>query len=64
VITPHFSYNENFVPQFRMNPQAFEAFEVRYPLAAGFLQKDPRINFQKHPGSFVAAGIERDAAAS
>ena len=63
VITPHFSYNENFVPQFRMSPQAFEAFEMHYPLAAEFLQKDPRISFQKHPGSFVAAGIERDAAA-
>jgi hypothetical protein len=63
VITPHFSYNENFVPQFRMSPQAFEAFEMHYPLAAEFLQKDPRINFQKHSGSFVAAGIERDAAA-
>src|SRR5207245_6262465 len=46
VITPHFSYNEDFVPQFRMSPQAFEAFEMRYPLAAEFLQKDLRINFK------------------
>ena len=63
VITPHFSYNENFIPQFRMSPQSFEAFEQQYPPAAEFLQKDPRINFQKQPGSFVAAGIEKDAAA-
>jgi hypothetical protein len=63
VITPHFSYKENFVPQFRMNPQAYEAFEKQYPLVAEFLQKDPRINFQKRPGSFVAAGMDRDSAA-
>jgi hypothetical protein len=46
-----------------MSSQAFEAFEMNYPLAAEFLQRDPRINFQKHLGSFVAAGIESDAAA-
>jgi hypothetical protein len=63
IITPHFSYNENFVPQFRMSAQAFEAFEKQYPPAADFLQKDPRINFQKVPGSFVAAGMDKDSAA-
>jgi hypothetical protein len=63
VITPHFSYKENFVPQFRMSGEAFEAFGKKYPPAAEFLQKDPRINFQKQPGSFVAAGMDRDFAA-
>ena len=29
VITPHFSYNENFVPQFRLSPEAFATFEKR-----------------------------------
>jgi hypothetical protein len=62
VITPHFSYSENFLPQFRLSPQAFDAFAQHYPRAAEFLQKDTRINFQKRPGSFVAAGMERDAA--
>jgi hypothetical protein len=61
VITPHFSYNENFVPQFRMSPEAFESFEKVYPSAAAFLQKDPRIKFQKQPGSFITAGIQKDA---
>ena len=62
VITPHFSYGENFLPQFRMSPQAFDAFAQNYPSAAEFLQKDSRINFQRRPGSFVAGGMERDAA--
>jgi hypothetical protein len=63
VITPHFSYDENFVPQFRMSPEAFAEFEKREPAAAAFLQQDPRINFQKKPGTFVAAGFEKNAAA-
>jgi len=63
VITPHFSYNENFLPQFRMSEQAFAAFEKEYPSAAVFLQNDPRIKFQKQTGAFVAAGIQTDASA-
>jgi hypothetical protein len=62
VITPHFSHGENFLPQFRMSPEAFDAFAKNYPRAAEFLQKDPRIRFQKQPGSFVGAGMERDPA--
>jgi hypothetical protein len=62
VVTPHFSYGENFLPQFRMSPQAFDAFAQKYPRAAEFLQKDSRMNFQKQPGTFVAAGMERDVA--
>ena len=61
VITPHFSYNENFVPQFRMSEQAFAAFEKEYPSAAAFLQNDPRIKFQKQTGAFVAAGLQTDS---
>ena len=61
VIAPHFSYSENFVPQFRMSEQAFAVFEKEYPSAAAFLQNDPRIKFQKQTGGFVAAGIQTDA---
>jgi len=60
VVTPHFSYDENFVPQFRMNPQTFDAFQKEYPSAVEFLQKDSRVKFQKPPGSYVAVGIEKD----
>jgi hypothetical protein len=63
VITPHFSYAENFVLQFRVSPQAFEVFEKQYPPVAAFLQNDPRIKFLKPPGSFVVAGLVKDAAA-
>ena len=58
VVTPHFSYNENFLPQFRMSPQAFESFASVYPSAAAFLRQDPRIKFQNQPGTFVAAAIQ------
>jgi hypothetical protein len=60
VITPHFSYDENFVPQFRMSEQAFDAFEKEYPSAAAFLQNDPRLKFQRQAGAFVTAGIQTD----
>jgi hypothetical protein len=63
VITPHFSYNENFVPQYRLSPEAFAEFENRQTDAAAFLQHVPRIKFQKDTGAFVAAGFEKDAAA-
>jgi hypothetical protein len=58
VVTPHFSYNENFLPQFRMSPEAFESFKKVYPSAAEFLQQDPRIKFQNQPGTFVSAAIQ------
>src|SRR5262249_36800439 len=47
VITPHFSYNENFLPQFRMSAQAFADFEKNFAAAAAFLQSDPRVKIQK-----------------
>jgi len=62
VITPHFSYNVNFMPQFRMSPESFAALEKQYPAAIEFLQSDPRLVFQKPPGSFVVAGIPKHAA--
>ena len=63
IITPHFSYNENFILQFRMSPQIFMAFGKQYPAVADFLQKDPRLVFQAPAGSFVVVGILKDAPA-
>jgi hypothetical protein len=60
VITPHFSYNDNFLPQFRMSPDSFAAFRPANSEAAAFLQNDPRIQFQSEPGSYVVAGIRND----
>ena len=63
VITPHFSYNENFMPQFRMSPQSYAAFEKQHPAVAQFLQTDPRLIFQKPAGGFVVAGVKQDTPA-
>jgi hypothetical protein len=63
IITPHFSYKENFIPQFRMNLQTFKAFAIQYPALADFLQRDPRLIFQAPAGSFVAVGITKDVPA-
>jgi hypothetical protein len=63
IITPHFSYNENFIPQFRMSPQAFAIFAKQYPTVVDFLRGDPRLIFQAPAGSFVVAGITTDTPA-
>jgi hypothetical protein len=62
VIAPHFSYDENFTPQFRMSAPGFDAFAKKYPAVAKFLQGDLRLNFLKKPGNFVVAGIKKDVA--
>jgi len=63
IITPHFSYDENFVPQFRMAPAAFTAFAQKFPQAAEFLQHDPRIQFQKPASGYIAAALVKDVPA-
>lgn len=57
VITPHFSYNANFYPQFRLSSDQWKAFAAKYAAAAQFLSTDPRLNFQRPPGGYVAAGF-------
>jgi hypothetical protein len=61
VITPHFSYDYNFYPQFRLSPDAWKAFAEKYPAAAKFLSTDPRLSFQQLAGAFVAAGFPPNA---
>jgi len=63
VVTPHFSYDDNFLPQFRLSPDALNAFKAAQPAAAQFLQTDPRIKSVTQPGSYPAFGIIRDTAA-
>jgi hypothetical protein len=60
VITPHFSYNVNFLPQFRMSGPALKAFETSFPDATHFLQTDKRIEVEKPAGGFAAFGITLD----
>ena len=45
VVTPHFSYGTNFLPQFRMSAQRWEDFRKKFPECARFLQDDPRIRY-------------------
>lgn len=64
VITPHFSYDYNFYPQFRLSPDAWKAVSAKYPAAAEFLSTDPRVRFVASPGAYVAAGFLQDSAAA
>jgi hypothetical protein len=63
VITPHFSYNINFLPQFRLSPAVYEAFAAKYPNVAHFLSTDPRLALQQPKGAYVSAGIQRETSA-
>ncbi|MBD0371604.1 MAG: GTPase, partial [Pyrinomonadaceae bacterium] len=61
IITPHFSYDVNFVPQFRMSADALKAFTAKYAAASKFLHTDPRIQVEKPAGGFAAFGIMKAA---
>jgi hypothetical protein len=63
IITPHFSYTVNFLPQFRMSQEDWKQFAAKYAKAAQFLEHDPRMEFQNKPPAWVSAGIAKDAAA-
>jgi len=45
IITPHFSYNENFIPQFRMSPQTFTNFAKQYSDGSRFSAGRPATGF-------------------
>ena len=45
VVTPHFSYNTNFLPQFRLSETDWNAFASRFPACAQFLQTDKTFQF-------------------
>ena len=60
VITPHFSYDENFLPQFRLSPDALNAFMTAYPEASTFLHTDKRMQYEKPQGSFAGFAIIED----
>lgn len=45
IVTPHFSYDTNFVPQFRLSRHDFDALQAKSPACATFLKTDKRIEF-------------------
>lgn len=62
VITPHFSYNVNFVPQFRMSSQAWDDFQKKFAACAAFLKQDTAsiVIPVVQPGEFIAIEIMKD----
>ncbi len=62
IVTPHFSYNTNYLPQFRMNQDDWKSFESNYPECYEFLTTDKRLHFvaAKKQGYFVAIEVIAD----
>ncbi|HVG35308.1 MAG TPA: hypothetical protein VM911_19735 [Pyrinomonadaceae bacterium] len=61
VVTPHFSFSANFLPQFRMSSDDLKKFESSQPAAYKFLNTDPRMDFVKPQGGYAAFGIKNEA---
>ena len=63
VITPHFSYNINFLPQFRMSPDGWQQFAQKFSACAQFLRTDPRFKYvASQDNSYAAYQIAQDPA--
>ena len=65
VVTPHFSYGESFLPQYRFSPQAWTDFSKSFADCAHFLQTDSRCRYRPPAasGGFAAVEIISDAPA-
>jgi len=63
VISPHFSYDVNFLPQFRMDADGWKDFEAKFPACATFLKTDSRVSYSAAEyGTYAAYMIEKDSA--
>ncbi|HTB89326.1 MAG TPA: hypothetical protein VK743_15295 [Steroidobacteraceae bacterium] len=60
IVAPHFSYGSNYVPQFRLSPADWQAFEKKFAACSHFLKSDPRIVPGTHSPPFVAFEIHKD----
>jgi hypothetical protein len=63
VVTPHFSYNTNFVPQLRLSPAQWQQIQAQSPACAEFLQKDPRLTYviPEKESDYTAFWVHEDA---
>jgi len=62
VITPHFSYNSNFAPQWRLSPKDWQSMQEKEPAVAKFLQNDRRIAYQPpQNGNYASFTIQKPA---
>ncbi len=50
IVTPHFSYDDNFKPQFRLSANWLKELETKCPDCIKFLKTDPRITFVESNG--------------
>jgi len=66
VVSPHFSYNSNFVPQFRIRPADWQSFEQQYPQAASYLQHNAQFQYSppNQTSPLVVITIPRSSAAA
>jgi hypothetical protein len=64
VVSPHFSYNSNFLPQFRMSRDEWSDFEKAFADCAKFLQTDSRIEYEapSYEGAYLAYTMKHDPA--
>jgi hypothetical protein len=62
VVTPHFSYGKNFLPQFRISRAAWRSFQKKFAACAKFLQTDPRMHLSTDNGTFLGFEIHSDVA--
>lgn len=62
IVTPHFSYRNNFIAQFRMSEEDWISFESNYSDCYQFLTTDSRLKYVKpeKKGYFVAIEILED----
>jgi hypothetical protein len=61
VVTPHFSYRTNFLPQYRLGAQAWEDLKQKIPDCAQFLQRDSRLQYSAPTaGGFAVFEIVKD----
>jgi hypothetical protein len=63
VVTPHFSYGKNFLPQFRISKAAWASFKEKFAACAKFLQNDPRMHLSTDNGAFLGFEMRDDAGA-
>lgn len=61
VVTPHFSYDTNYLPQFRLSKNGLKALMKEYPNCYTFLTTDSRIALQKADWGYDAFLIQSDA---
>lgn len=63
VVSPHFSYSSNFLPQYRLSPAQLTQLKTSDPACATFLSSDPRLAYQEPESAedYVAYAIPNPA---